>query len=167
MDREGRIRTWKKFPAVGEACIAVFRPTPNFKGRTFVSSRFSTEGTLTASAVPHGGWTDGNRNAKRIYSELLSGLAVGLIGVYSIPCSTAESVNKTNTFCGPVLWDTKPWNATSLNPVPDGHATGDTELINDPQRIQASSITRTLKTPWQARERADYLTPCNNGKSEL
>ena len=30
------IRTRKKFLAVDEACVATFRPTPGFKGRTFV-----------------------------------------------------------------------------------------------------------------------------------
>ena len=46
--------TWKKFLAVGEACDATFLLTPRFKRRTFVSSGFSTEGTLiSASTVPH------------------------------------------------------------------------------------------------------------------
>ena len=34
----------KNFLAMGEACIAVFRYTPGFKGRTFGSSGFSTSG---------------------------------------------------------------------------------------------------------------------------
>ena len=46
-----KIRTKKKFMAVGEACMAEFTLTP---GRTFVSSGFLTEGTLTfAAAVLH------------------------------------------------------------------------------------------------------------------
>ena len=32
-----------KFPAVGEACMATFWPTPGFKGKTFDSSGLSTE----------------------------------------------------------------------------------------------------------------------------
>ena len=50
------IRTRKKFLAVGEAYDATFLLTPRFKRRTFVSSGFSTEGTLiSASAVPDSG----------------------------------------------------------------------------------------------------------------
>ena len=37
------IRTGKKFLAVGEAFMAMFWPTPSFKGRTFFSSEVSTE----------------------------------------------------------------------------------------------------------------------------
>ena len=49
--------TRKKFLAVGEACLAIFWPTPGFKGRTSVSSGFSTEGTfIFASAVSYCGW---------------------------------------------------------------------------------------------------------------
>ena len=33
----------KKFLAVGEACIAVFRPTSDFNGKTF-DAGFSTQG---------------------------------------------------------------------------------------------------------------------------
>ena len=52
--RKVESRTQKKFLAVGEACVATFWPTPGFKGRTFVSLGFSTEGTLiSASTVPH------------------------------------------------------------------------------------------------------------------
>ena len=40
------IRKRKKFLAVNEACMALFRPTPGFKMRTFVSSGFSTSGDL-------------------------------------------------------------------------------------------------------------------------
>ena len=48
------MRIRKTLLAVGEACVAVFRPTPGFKGRTFVTSGFPKEGTLiSASAVPH------------------------------------------------------------------------------------------------------------------
>ena len=46
------IRTRKRFLAVGEACMAIFWPALGFKGRTFVSSGFSIEGTwISASAV--------------------------------------------------------------------------------------------------------------------
>ena len=50
------IKTRKKFLAVGEACMAIFQPTPSFKRRTFVSSGFSIDETLiAASAVPYHG----------------------------------------------------------------------------------------------------------------
>ena len=50
------IKTSKKFLAVEEACVAILWPTPGFKGRTFVSSAFSTEATsISASAVLHCG----------------------------------------------------------------------------------------------------------------
>ena len=54
MNREGRNLDRKKFLAVGEACMAIFRPIPGFKGKTFVSSGFSTNRTLiSASALPY------------------------------------------------------------------------------------------------------------------
>ena len=34
------------FVAVCRACVAIFRPIESFKGRTFVRSGFSLEGTL-------------------------------------------------------------------------------------------------------------------------
>ena len=37
----------KKFLVAGEACLAIFWPTPGFMGRTFHSYGFSTEGTLS------------------------------------------------------------------------------------------------------------------------
>ena len=41
-----------KFLAVGEACKAMFRPAPGFKGTAFDSSVVSTEATsISASAV--------------------------------------------------------------------------------------------------------------------
>ena len=41
-----------------EASAAIFWPSPGFKGRTFVSSGFSIEGTLiSASSVSHYGIT--------------------------------------------------------------------------------------------------------------
>ena len=50
----GRVEIRKKILAVGEACKAIFRAIPGFKGRAFGSFRFSTEETLiSASAVPH------------------------------------------------------------------------------------------------------------------
>ena len=50
------IGTRKKFLAVGEACEAIFRPIPDFNGRTFVSSRFSTEWiSISATALAHCG----------------------------------------------------------------------------------------------------------------
>ena len=42
--RKVEIRIRKEFLAVGEACVAIVWPTLGFKGRTFVSSGFSTEG---------------------------------------------------------------------------------------------------------------------------
>ena len=52
--RKLEIRTRKKFLAMDEACMATFRPTPGFKGRTSVSSGFWTEETLIfASAGPY------------------------------------------------------------------------------------------------------------------
>ena len=49
-----QIRTRKKFLAAVKACMAIFWPNSGFKGRTFVSSGFSTEGLLiSTSAVPH------------------------------------------------------------------------------------------------------------------
>ena len=52
------IGTRKKFLAVGEACEAIFRPIPDFNGRMFVSSLFSTEWILiSAAAVAHCGRT--------------------------------------------------------------------------------------------------------------
>ena len=45
-DLEGiKIRRRTKFVAVGEAYMAIFRPTPGVKGRTVVTSGFSIEGT--------------------------------------------------------------------------------------------------------------------------
>ena len=38
-----------KFVAVGEACMAIFWPTPGFKGRTFVSSVFKMGALICAS----------------------------------------------------------------------------------------------------------------------
>ena len=50
------IRTTKKFLRVGKACSDMFRPSPRFIGRTFVSSGFSADDTLiSASTVPHCG----------------------------------------------------------------------------------------------------------------
>ena len=44
------------FQAIGEACKAMFRPTPGLKEKTFDSFVFSAEGTLvSASAVLRGG----------------------------------------------------------------------------------------------------------------
>ena len=51
-----KIRTGKKSSAMGEACVALFSPTPGFNGRTFVSSGFSIERiSISASAVPFTG----------------------------------------------------------------------------------------------------------------
>ena len=48
----------QKFQEVGKACVAIFGPAPGFKGRTIVSSGFSTKGTInSASAVPLCGWS--------------------------------------------------------------------------------------------------------------
>ena len=53
---------------MGEACVAIFWPSPGIKRRRFVSSGFSTEGTLIfASAVPHLGWGWGAHEVKYIY----------------------------------------------------------------------------------------------------
>ena len=41
--------TTKKFLAVGKTCVAIFWSAPGFKGRTFISSGFSAEGTLILS----------------------------------------------------------------------------------------------------------------------
>ena len=58
------IRTRNKFLAVGKACVAIFRPTPDFKWRTLVSSAFYVEGIfISASAVAVG--TAGNRQQKQ------------------------------------------------------------------------------------------------------
>ena len=39
---------------MGDTSVAILGPTPGFDRRTFVSSGFSTKGTLiSASAVPH------------------------------------------------------------------------------------------------------------------
>ena len=45
-NRESGTRTRKEFPSAGEACLSTVGPAPGFKGRTFVSSGSSTEGTL-------------------------------------------------------------------------------------------------------------------------
>ena len=36
---------------MGDSCVAIFWPTPGFKGRTFVSSGFSVEETLISSST--------------------------------------------------------------------------------------------------------------------
>ena len=60
--REVEIRTRKTFREMGEACVSIIRLTPGCKGRIFVMSKFSTEGTLiSASAVFHcedGSWSE-------------------------------------------------------------------------------------------------------------
>ena len=48
---KAKIRTRNKFLAVGEACVAIFWPTPGFNGRTFVSSELSAEGTLISASA--------------------------------------------------------------------------------------------------------------------
>ena len=45
-NRELGTRMRKEFPSAGEACLSTVGPTPGFKGRTFVSSGSSAEGTL-------------------------------------------------------------------------------------------------------------------------
>ena len=46
-----KIQIWtrKKFLAEGEACMAIFWPTPGFKARDFDSSEFSAEGTFISA----------------------------------------------------------------------------------------------------------------------
>ena len=47
----GKVRIRKAgFPAVGEACKAIFYPSPDLWGRTFYSSGLSTQGTLISKA---------------------------------------------------------------------------------------------------------------------
>ena len=55
--REGQKLTRKKSLAVSVVCMAIYRRTPGFKGRTFDLCVFSTDGTVVSvSAFPHCGY---------------------------------------------------------------------------------------------------------------
>ena len=69
-----KIRTRKKFLAVAKACMDIFRHTPGFKGRAFVSSAFST--LIYIHDTPPVGrrvGRPGNRNIFRWHTSALSG----------------------------------------------------------------------------------------------
>ena len=56
MDRERRIWNKEEIPGSGRSMRGYILHTPGSKGKTFVSSGFSTEGiVISASAVPHSG----------------------------------------------------------------------------------------------------------------
>ena len=63
MDRDGLKEKTK--PAMNEAGMAIFWPTPGFKGKTFDNSELSPEETLiSTSTVPHRGSTESQTNSK-------------------------------------------------------------------------------------------------------
>ena len=55
MEREGRDSNREDIPGSDEVFMAIFRPTPGFKGRTSVLSVFDREARISTSAAPRAG----------------------------------------------------------------------------------------------------------------
>ena len=95
MDRKCRNKQGKKSLAISVACMAVCRPTPGFKGRTFRLCVLTRWDFNSASAAPHCGYLPRERISRILdLREMLLFVKTGLNLVSAaVVCAILESIS--------------------------------------------------------------------------